>query len=68
MMNLTVVLSARISTLKQSVLDASNADFPIGNVDNLFIAEEHLQALSACHRAVVTKAVCQGAAMALATA
>ena len=44
MMNLTVVLSAWLSTLQQSMLTAYNAAFPIGKVDNLFTAEEHLRA------------------------
>jgi hypothetical protein len=58
MMNLTVVLSARGGTLQQSLLAAYNVAFPIGKVDNLFAIEEHLRALSACLRAMVTEAVC----------
>ena len=67
MMNLVVVLSTWVDTLQMSVLAACNAAFPIGKVDNLFAAEEHLQALLARLRAVVTKAIHQGASTALAT-
>ena len=49
-----------------SILAACNTAFPIGRVDNLLAAEEHLRALPAQIRAMVTKAVRQGAAMALA--
>jgi len=51
-----------------SVLAACNVAFPVGRVDNLLAAEEHLQALPARIRAVVTKAIHQGATTALATA
>ena len=68
MMNLVVVLSMWVDTLQMSVLAAYNAAFPVGKVDNLFIAEEHLRALLARLRAMVTEAICQGAATALATA
>ena len=51
-----------------SVLATCNAAFPVGRVDNLLAVEEHLLALSARIRDVVTEAVRQGAAMALAAA
>ena len=66
MMNLVVVLSTWVDTLQMSVLAACNAAFPIGKVDNLFAAEEHLQALLAYLRAIVTKAIHQGASTTLA--
>ena len=50
------------------MLAACNTAFPLGKVDNLFTAKEHLLALSARIRAVVTKAIRQGAAIALAAA
>ena len=68
MMNLTVVLSTRVSTLQQSMLAACNTAFPVGKVDNLFTIEEHLQAPLAHLRVVVTEAVRQGATTTLATA
>jgi hypothetical protein len=48
------------------------ATFPVGTVDNLFAIEEfatkeHLRALLARHRAVVTEAIYQGVATVLAT-
>jgi hypothetical protein len=57
MMNLTMVLSTQVSTLQQSLLAACNVAFPVGKVDNLFVVEEHLRALSAYLRAVVTEAI-----------
>ena len=45
MMNLVVVLSMRVDTLQMSMLATYNAAFPIGRVDNLLAAEEHLRAL-----------------------
>ena len=68
MINLTVVLSTWVDTLQQSVLATCNAAFPVGKVDNLFAVEEHLRALPACLRAVVTEVVHHRAAMALAAA
>jgi hypothetical protein len=68
MMNLFVVLSTRVDTLQMSMLATCNMAFPIRKVDNLFTAEEHLRALSAPIRAVVTEVIRQGAATALATA
>jgi hypothetical protein len=68
MMNLTMILSQWVDTLQLSVLVACNAAFPIEEVDNLFIVEEHLQALPARLRAMVTEAICQGATMALVAA
>ena len=68
MMNLVVVLSMRVNTLQMSVLASSNVAFPVGRVDNLFTAEEHLRALPAQIQAMVTEAICQGAATALAAA
>jgi hypothetical protein len=50
------------------MLAACNASFPVGEVDNLFAAEEHLRPLPARLWAEVTEAVRQGAAMALAAA
>ena len=47
------------------MLAACNAAFPVGNMDNLFAAEEHLRALLARIQVMVTKAVRQGAATAL---
>ena len=44
------------------VLATYNAAFPIRKVDNLFAVEEHLRALLAQIRVVVTEAVRQGAA------
>ena len=49
------------------MLATCNTAFPVGKVDNLFTAEEHLQALSARLRAMVIKAISQGVAMVLAT-
>ena len=49
-----------------SVLAACNAAFPIGKVDNLFAAKEHLRAVLARIQAMVTEAVHQVAATALA--
>jgi hypothetical protein len=49
-----------------SMLAAYNVAFPIGKVDNLFTIEEHLRALLAQIRAVVTEAIRYGAATALA--
>ena len=66
MMNLVVVLSSWVNTLQMSLLAAYNAAFPVGTMDNLLAAEEHLQALMARIRAMVTKAVRQGSATALA--
>jgi hypothetical protein len=60
MMNLVVVLSTWVDTVQMSVLAACNTAFPVGSVDNLLAAEEHLQALLARIRAVVTEAICQG--------
>jgi hypothetical protein len=68
MMNLTMILSQWVDTLQLSVLVACNAAFPIEEVDNLFIVEEHLQALPARLRAMVTEAIFQGATMALVAA
>ena len=48
MMSLVVVLIMRVDTLQMSVLAAYNAAFPVGNMDNLFTAEEHLRALPTC--------------------
>ena len=48
------------------MLAAYNMAFPIGRVDNLLAAEEHLRALPAQIRAVVTEVVRQGATTALA--
>ena len=45
MMNLVVVLSMLVNTLQMTMLAACNVAFPIGNMDNLFNAEEHLQTL-----------------------
>jgi hypothetical protein len=42
--------------------------FPVGTADNVFAAKERLRSLLARLRAVVTEAVQQGAAMALAAA
>ena len=39
------------------MLDAYNAAFLVGNVDNMFTAEEHLRALLARLRPVVTEAI-----------
>ena len=66
MMNLVVVLSTRVDTLQISLLVTCNVAFPVGRVDNLFTAEEHLRALPAQIQAMVTEAICQGAATALA--
>jgi hypothetical protein len=60
MTNLLVELRMRVKTLHLCVQAACNATFPMETVDNLFIVEEHLQALSARLRAVVTKVVRQG--------
>ena len=57
MMNLTVVLSAQVGTLQSSMLATCNVAFLIGKVDSLFTAEEHLRALSAYLRAMVTEAI-----------
>ena len=50
------------------MLDAYNAAFLVGNVDNMFTAEEHLRALPAYLRAMVIEAIRQWATMALAAA
>jgi hypothetical protein len=42
MMNLVVVLGTRVDTLQMSVLAAYIMAFPIGKLDTLFTAEEHL--------------------------
>ena len=47
MTNLTMVRSARVGSLQQSVLASGNMAFPVGIVDNLFATEEHLRALLA---------------------
>ena len=57
MMNLIMVQSAWVDTLQQSMLATYNVAFLVGIVDNLFAAEEHLRALSAYLRAVVTEAI-----------
>ena len=57
MMNLIVVLSTRIDTLQMFVLAAYNVAFPIGRVDNLLAAEEHLRALLARIQAMVIEAI-----------
>ena len=66
MMNLVVVLSTWVDTLQMSMLAACNAAFPIGKVDNLLAAEEHLRTMPARIRVVVTKAIRLGAATTLA--
>ena len=68
MTNLVVVLSMWVDTLQMFVLAACNMAFPIGRVDKLLAAEEHLRALPAQIRAVVTEVVHQGAATVLAAA
>ena len=47
MMNLVMVLSTWVDPLQMSMLAAYNVAFPVGRVDNLLAAEEHLQALPA---------------------
>jgi hypothetical protein len=68
MTNLIVVLTMRVETLQLSMLAAYNTAFPVRTMDNLFTAEEHLRALPARLRAVVTEAIRHGAATALAAA
>ena len=48
------------------MLATCNVSFPIGRVDNLLATEEHLRALPAQIRAMVTKAIRLGAATTLA--
>ena len=64
MMNLLVQQRTQVETLQLCVQIARNAGFPM---DNLF-TKEPFRALPAYLRAMVTKAIHQGAAMALAAA
>jgi hypothetical protein len=68
MMNLVVVLSTWVDTLQMSMLATCNASLPVGRVDNLLAAKEHLRALSTRIQTVVTEAIRQGATTALADA
>ena len=68
MMNLLMELRMRVQTLQLCMQAACDAAFLVESADNPVAAEEHLRALSVHLRAMVIKAICQGAAMSLAAA
>jgi hypothetical protein len=66
MMNLLMELRTWIQTMQLCAQATCDVAFPMEIADNLVAAEERLRALPICLRAVVTEAIHQGAATALA--